>query len=41
MEQTQIYKTRKLVNELNSYLGFGTSMISLILPPNEDLNKIS
>lgn len=37
----EIWKTKKLIKYLESVRGNGTSMISLIIPPKEQLSKVS
>jgi peptide chain release factor subunit 1 len=37
----EVWKIKKLIKNLEDARGNGTSMISLILPPNEQISKIS
>jgi len=36
----EIWKIKRLINQLENCKGNGTSMVSLIIPPREDINKV-
>lgn len=40
-KEIEIWKIKKLIKSLSDARGNGTSMISLIMPPTEDLGKIN
>lgn len=36
----EVWKIKRLINKLENTKGNGTSMVSLVIPPKEDINKI-
>jgi peptide chain release factor subunit 1 len=37
----EIWKIKKLITKLNNVKGNGTSMVTLVVPPKDDINMVS
>nr|AAT39329.1 eukaryotic release factor 1 [Holosticha sp. HL-2004] len=41
MKQIEMWKIKKLITKLENCKGNGTSMVSLVVPPKDDINRVS
>jgi len=37
----EMWKIKKLINKLENCKGNGTSMVSLVVPPKDDINRVT